>query len=181
MSDDFDEHFLNKDFLKRCFVFLCKSNIESSDPITDALATMLTTNIQYSVSSHGLSLFKDAPAFPYHLMNASQRQLLYHVVRSVWSGENTYSGFARTVDPLTFSIRNERIHLHTPPVKLDPKLVVSILVDSIASSKQPSLLLFNLMIQRLTSRVNVCKDTMIFANEQGKLTLARELCPEPQC
>lgn len=168
-------------FVKKCFIFLCKSNLESADPITDALATMLTTNVQYTISAHGLVLFKDAPAIPFYLMTPSQRQFLFQVISSVWSGEHTYSGFARIVDPLTYSIENERVHIHTAPVKLDPKLVISILLDCISSSKQPSLLLFNLMIQRLTSRVNICKETMVFANEKGRLTLTKAHAPVPQC
>ena len=181
MAEDFAEHFLNKAFLKKCFIFLCKSNLESPDPITDALATMLTTNVQYAISSHGIVLFKEAPAIPFYLMTPVQRQFLFHVIRSVWSGEHTYSGFARAVDPLTFSIENERVHIHTAPVKLDPKSLLSILIECISSSKQPSLLLFNLMIQRLTSRVHICKDTMVFVNEQGKLILTKEHVPTPQC
>ncbi len=141
---------------------------------------MLTQPVQYSISKHGLVMFKGSPAFPFHHMNHDQRHVLYQVVNSFRCQYHTYSAFAST-NPTTYSIENERINIDIPSTKLDPKLVLTILVELIAVSKQPSLLLLNLMIQRLTSRVNICKDTISFANEAGKFTLTKEPGQAPQC
>ncbi len=181
MAEEFEALFLSKESLKTYFVFLCKSNVESSDPITDALVVMLTSSVQYTISKHGLVMFKGSPAFPFTHMHHEQKHLLYQVVSSIRSEFHTYSHFARAEDPLTYGVENERLNIHIPAQKLDPKLVIGVLVDLIATSSKPSTLLFNLMIQRLTSRVNISKDTISFANEMAKVTLTTARAPEPRC
>jgi len=168
MAEDFAENFLNKHSIRTVFIYLCKSNSESTDPITDTLATILTCPVQYTVSKHGLVLFKGSPAIPFTHMNPSQRQLLYDVVSSMRCEVPTYSAFALNEDPLTFQAENERITFNIPPVKVDPKLMLHIVLELIAESRRPSTLLFNLIIQRLSARVNITKETIAFANHKSK-------------
>lgn len=168
MADDFTERFLNKNSLRTLFVYLCKSNSESPDPITDALATMLTCPVQYTISKHGLVMFKGSPAIPFTHMNPGQRQLLYDVVSSIRCEVHTYGPFALNENPLTYQVENERISVNIPTQKLDPKLVIQIVLELIAESKKPSTLLFNLLIQRLGSKVNITKDTLTFVNQRSK-------------
>lgn len=167
MAEDFEEKFLNKESLRRVLVYLCKSNIESPDPITDALATVLTNPVQYTISKHGLVMFKNAPAIPFTHMDPYQRQLIYQVVNSLRCEHHTYSAFALAENPLTYTLENERITLHIPSVKLDPKVVLHIVLELVAESKHPSPVLFNLLIQRLCSRVNITKEAISFANKKS--------------
>jgi hypothetical protein len=181
MAEEFHALFLSNESLQTYFVFLCKSNVESSDPITDALVVLLTSNAQYMISRNGLVLFKGFPAYPFSIMNREQKNLIYQVVDSIRSEVHTYSHFARSENPLTYSVENQKLLIHIPPQRIDPKLVMSMLVHLIGTSSKPSLLLFNLIVQRLTLRVNINKETILFANEQGRSTLTTARGPEPQC
>lgn len=168
MAEDFESKFLTKNAIRNLLVYLCKSNLESPDPITDALATMLTNPTTYIISKHGLVMFRGAPAYPFTHMDAVQRQLIYNVVNSIRNEYHTYSYFALNENPLTYSVENERITINIPPQKIDSKLVMLVLLELIAESKQPSTLLFNLLVQRLQSRINISKETISFANQKSK-------------
>lgn len=171
MAEDFSECFLTPAALRGYFVFLCKSNVESTDPITDALTTMLTNAVQFSVGKHGLVLFKGAQPLPFSHMDPSQRQLLYDIVSSMRCEIPTYSHFARIDDPLTYTVENERITFNVSLKKLEPKLVFSILLECIAESKHASNLLFNLLVQRLSARVNISRELIDFAQSKSKEVL----------
>lgn len=169
--EELEECFLTKGALHNLFVYMCKSNAESHDPITDALVTMLTGVVHFTISKHGLLLLKGAPALPFTHMNPEQRQLLYNVVNSLRCEVPTFSAFALTENPLTYTVENERITLNTPSYKIDHKLIFTILLECIAESKRPSLLLFNLIVQRIGCRVNVSRDTIAFAHTKSKSLL----------
>jgi len=165
MAELFTELFLTEANLKRVLVYLCKCNPESSDPITDALATMLSGPVQFCVGRFGLVLFRDGAAFPFSLMDQEQRQFLYEIVRGVGSEMPCYGPLAVLDNPLTFTIENERILFHTPKQTLDPKLVFRVMVELIDESRPDSSLLTNLLVQRLGSRVNLSRDTLSFVHE----------------
>ena len=166
--EDFEEKFLNEAALRSYFVYLCKSNSESVDPITDALVVMLTNPVQFTVSRHGLIMFKGAQPYPFTHMDASQRQLLFDMVGSIRCEVPTYSAFALVENPLTFAVENERITFNVNGSKLDPKLVFHMLIELVAKSNRPSHLLFNIMMQRLSARVNISKESLSFVNGKSK-------------
>ena len=56
MAEEFRAHFLSDAALRSQFVHMCKA--ETHDPITDAVAAMLTSNVQFCVGKYGLVLFK---------------------------------------------------------------------------------------------------------------------------
>ena len=159
---------MSEDALRRQFLHMCKTSAEASDPITDAVACMLTSNVQFCVGRYGLVLFKGGPTFPYTLMTAEQRQFLYELVHAVGSDVPCHSALACIDNPLTWSVENERILFHTPPEKLEPRAVFGILVHCVATSKHGSALLCNLLVQRLGSRVNIARDTLAFVHEQSR-------------
>jgi len=177
--EDYEEKFLNQDALRDYMLYACHSNAESSDPITDTLTVMLTEPVQYTVSKHGLIMFKSLPPLPYTHMNPAQRQLVYAVVNSIRCEYPTYSEFALVENPLTYSVENERITLNVPSRKLDPKAVLSILVELVSTSKNQSQLLFNILVQRLCARVQITKDTISFANDQCRRAFTSSEATEP--
>jgi hypothetical protein len=179
--EDFEATFLSRDALRRFILYLCSLNTESPDPITDALVTAMTETVRYTISKHGLMLFKGTSPLPFNRMDAAQRHLIYEVVSSIRCEVHTYGPFAYSENPLTFSVENERITVNVPPVKLDHALVLSILVDLIRASAKPSMLLFNIMIQRLSARVHITKDVLAQVTREckEKFTSAGATAPEP--
>jgi hypothetical protein len=169
MSDDIEETFFNEESIKTFFLYFCHSNSESVDPITDAMSFMLNNTLQFIISRRGVYLFKDLGPVPFSIMSDSQRQLIYHISSSFRAQTHTYSGFNRTIEPLTYSIENECIVLHINKKKLDSKLLLTILLELIAESKQPSILLFNVLIQRLMSKIQMDKELLLYANEKSKI------------
>ena len=165
MAEIFSELFLQEENLKRVLVYLCKGNPESTDPITDALATMLGGPIQFCVGRFGLVLFKDGAPFPFTLMSQEQRQFLYEIVRGVGSEMPCYGPLAVLDNPLTFTVENERILFHIPKQSLDPKLVFRAMVELINKTRPDSSLLTNLLVQRLGSRVNLSRETLAYVHE----------------
>jgi len=177
--EDFEEKFLCHDSLRDYLLYACHSNAESSDPITDALTVMLTEPVQYTISKHGLIMFKSLPPLPFTHMNPGQRQLIYNVASSIRCEYPTYSYFALAENPLTYSVENERITLNIQSQKLDPKLVLLVLVELISTSTHQSQLLFNIMIQRLSARVLITKDAITFANDQCRRAFTSSEATEP--
>lgn len=168
MFEDIETTFFDKESLKKVFLYFCTSNAESPDPITDALSIMISSYIEFTVSVRGVFLFRDFMPIPFSVMNNEQRHLIYHISNSFRAAEHTYSRFCTSENPLTYSIENECIVINTPKKKVDPKLILTILLEMIASSKQPSILLFNILIQRLLSKISVDKEVLVFAQEQVK-------------
>jgi hypothetical protein len=164
MADQFADLFLQDENVKRVLVYLCKGNPESSDPITDALATMLGGPVQFCVGRFGLVLFKDGAAFPFTMMSQEQKQFLYEIVRGVGSEMPCYGPLAVLENPLTFTIENERILFHVPKRHLDPKMVFRAMVELVTASRADSTLLTNLLIQRLGSRVNLSRETLSYVH-----------------
>ncbi len=166
MAEEFRAHFLSEAALRSQFVHMCKA--ETHDPITDAVAAMLTSNVQFCVGKYGLVLFKGGAAFPYTLMSPKQRQFLYELVHAVGSDVPCHSAISCLENPLTWTIENERILFHTPAEKLDPRAVFAILIDCVATSEHGSKTLCDLLVQRLGSRVTVARDTLAFVREKTK-------------
>jgi hypothetical protein len=168
MTEQFRDLFLSESALRSQFVHLCKTSAEASDPITDAVAAMLSNNIQFCVGGYGLVLFKGGVAFPYTLMSAAQRHFLYELVYSVGSDTPCHSALACLDNPLTWSVENERILFHMPPERLEPRAVFSILLQCVASSGKGSATLCDLLVQRLGSRVNISRDTLAFVHRRSR-------------
>lgn len=166
--EDFQSAFLSRDALRRFILHSCSLNTESPDPITDALVTAMTETVRYTVSKHGLTMFKGISPLPFNRMDAAQRHLIYEVISSIRCEIHTYGPFALAENPLTFSIENERITMNIPPTKIDHALVLSILLDLIKASAKPSVLLFNIMLQRLSARVNITKDVLAQVTRECK-------------
>jgi len=166
--EDFQSTFLSRDALRRFILYSCSLNTESPDPITEALVTVMTETVRYTISKHGLTLFKGTSPLPFNRMDASQRHLVYEVVSSIRCDVHTYGPFAYADDPLTFTVENERITLNVAPIKIDHALVLSILVDLIRASGKPSMLLFNIMLQRLSARVSITKDVLAQVTRECK-------------
>lgn len=175
--EDFSAVFLSRDAVRRYLLYVCSLNSESSDPITDAFVVAMTEEVRYTVSKHGLTLFKSASPLPYTHMNSAQRHLIYEVVSSIRCEVHTYGPFAYADNPLSFSIENERISIHIPPVKLQHELVLSILLDLVAQSSHPSALLFNIMLQRLGNRVQINKDVLLQLTQRCKLISSEATAP----
>jgi hypothetical protein len=150
---------------------MCKA--DTHDPITDAAATMLTSNVQFCVGKYGLVLFKGGAAFPYTLMSPSQRQFLYELVHAVGSDIPCHSALSCLENPLTWTIENERILFQMPAEKLDPRVVFAILIECVATSEHGSRTLCDLLVQRLGSRVNIARDTLAFVHERVKTVFAK--------
>jgi len=167
MADIFAELFLKEDNLKRVLVYLCKGNSESSDPITDALATMLGGPVQFCVGRFGLVLFKDGAPYPFTMMSQEQRQFLYEIVRGVGSEMPCYGPLAVLDNPLTFTVENERILFHTPKQHLDPKMVFRAMIELIHQTRPDSALLTNLLVQRLGSRVSLSRETLAYVHQMS--------------
>jgi hypothetical protein len=170
MAEEFRALFLSDAALRSQFVHMCKA--ETHDPITDAAATMLASNVQFCVGKYGLVLFKGGATFPYTLMSPEQRQFLYELVHAVGSDMPCHSAIACLENPLTWTVENERILFHTPPTKLDPRVVFAILIDCVATSEHSSRTLCDLLIQRLGSRVNISRDTIAFVREKSAAVFA---------
>ena len=166
MSEEFRAHFLSEAALRSQFVHMCKA--ETHDPITDAVAMMLTSNVQFCVGKYGLVLFKGGVAFPYTLMSPHQRQFLYELVHAVGSDVPCHSALSCLENPLTWAVENERILFHLPPEKLEPRTVFSILIECVAASEHGSRTLCDLLVQRLGSRVNIARDTLAFVHEKTR-------------
>jgi len=164
MADIFANLFLQEDNVKRVLVYLCKGSPTSSDPITDALVTMLGGPVQFCVGRFGLVLFKDGASFPFAMMNQEQRQFLYEIVRGVGSEMPCYGPLAVLDNPLTFTIENERILFHIPKQHLDPKTVFRAMVELINESRPNSSLLTNLLVQRLGSRIILSRETLAYVH-----------------
>jgi hypothetical protein len=170
--EDFAANFLTHDAIRRFILYACSLNTESADPVTDTFVTVMTEEVRYVVSRHGLTLFRGASPLPFTHMTAQQRHLIYEVVSSMRCEVPTYSAFARLEDPLTFSVENQRIVFHVKAGKLDHRLVLGILADLVATSKRPSRLLLNIMLQRLGARVHIAKDVHAHVAEQAATLFA---------
>lgn len=178
MSEEFARLFLSPVALRNVFVHMCKTNSESPDPIVDTLTTILTHQVQFCVSKYGLVLFKNAPPLPYTIFLPAQRQLIYDMCNSLRNEVPTFSAFALNENPLTYNVENEKIIFNVEISKLDPKTIISILVDCLRETNHYPLLLFNLILQRLNSRVNVTRDIMEFA---GHVAQSLEPQQSTQC
>jgi hypothetical protein len=173
MSEEFRALFLSEPALRSQFVHMCKTSAEAADPITDAVAAMLMSNVQFCIGKHGLVLLKGGAAFPYSLMSAEQRQFLYELVHAVGSDVPCHSALACLENPLTWTIENERILFNTAPEKIDPRVVFAILLECIATSQHGSQTLCDLLVQRLGSRVTIGRDTLAFVHERSKVMFAK--------
>jgi hypothetical protein len=172
MSEEFRALFLSDEALRSQFIHMCKTSAEAADPITDSVAAMLTSTMQFCIGKHGLVMFKGGSAFPYTLMNAQQRQFLYELVHAVGSDVPCHSALACLENPLKWTIENERICFYIPPEKLEQRAVFAILLDCIATSENGSQTLCDLLVQRLGSRVTISRDTLAFVHERSKAIFA---------
>jgi len=160
--------FLEEQALKKWFLYFCKANSESLDPITDALALFLGNSVQFTLSKNGLYIFEDYIPIPFSIMTPHQKQLLYHILSSFRADEHTYCEFHLLEDPLTYTVVNENIIFNIKRKKISAKTIFCILLELIHSSKKPSLTLFNIIIQRLHCKVAIDKETLLFVNETSK-------------
>lgn len=156
--EDFEAAFLSGDSIKRMLLYLLSVNKSSLDPITDSVVLMLTEPVQYVISRNGLQLFENAPPLPFSHMNADQKQLIYEVVSSLRSEVPTYGPLALVDNPLTYNIENERFVFHVQSRKLDQGLVLGILMNM---TQNKSELLFNILLQRIGSRVQLSKSLVL--------------------
>lgn len=88
------------------------------------------------------------------------------MVSSFRADEHTFSLFCLEENSLPYSIENECIVINIPKKKIDAKLILKILIDLIFQSKHPSVLLFNIILQRLLSKVSLDKEVLVFAQEE---------------
>ena len=61
----------------------------------------MTEEVRYTVSKHGLLLFKGASPLPFTHMDQAQRHLIYEVISSIRCEVHTYGAFAFGENPLT--------------------------------------------------------------------------------
>lgn len=169
MTFQLEIDFLNEESLKTWFLYFCQANSESLDPITDALTVFLSYPVQFTLSKNGLYLFEDSIPVPFSIMTNQQKQTLYHIVSSFRADVHTYSEFHRIENPLTYNILNDNIVFNIKKKKLNAKTVLKILLELIHQSQKPSLMLFNIIIQRLHCKITIDKETIKFANETSKL------------
>jgi hypothetical protein len=167
--DDFERLFLNEDALRVFFVYLCHLNKHMSDPITESLVVLLSGKTQFSIGKHGIVILQGTPSLPFMHMDAAQRQLVYEVVSSIRCEWHTYPPFCKYEDPLTYSVENEIITLNHTPKKIDQRVVFQVLLQCIVDSKHPSILLFNLIMQRIGCRISVPRETIMFINEKTQI------------
>lgn len=182
MFGEIEELFFDKESLKKFFLYFCNTNSESPDPITDALTVMINSYIEFTVSVRGVYLFKDFMPVPFSVMNSQQKQYIYCMSSSFRASEHTFSSFCRVENALTYSIENECIVIASPKKKIDAKVIITILLELIVQSKQPSILLFNILIQRLMSKITVDKDILMFAQSEikKKFISTKEVVQEPE-
>jgi hypothetical protein len=170
MSDLFQDFFLSQDALKFLFLHMCKLQIESADPILDTLTIMLTRPVIFVVSKYGVNIFKNAAPMPFSSLNNHQRQLIYDMCDSLRSEFPTFSAFASIENPLTYSIENEKIIFNISVNKIDPRLIILNLIEILKSSKPENFtLLFNLILQKLHSKVQLSKEIIDFAHLSSSL------------
>lgn len=182
MFEEIEELFFDKESLKKIFLYFCNSNSESPDPITDALTVMINSYIEFTISIRGVYLFRDFMPVPFSIMNHQQKQYIYHLSSSFRASEHTFSSFCKIENALTYSVENECIVITSPKKKIDAKTIITILLELIVQSKQPSILLFNILMQRLLSRITVDKDILMFAQAEikKKFISTKEGVPEPE-
>jgi hypothetical protein len=169
MSEEFRELFLSKDALKVFFIYMCKINVESADPILDTLTTILTQPITFCVNKYGLILFKQATPIPFSILQPDQRQLIFQMCSSLSSDVHTFAAFASSINPLTYVVENERITFNVVIPKLDPRVVILMLIECLQIDSKNYTLLFNLILQRLSSRVHLNRELVEFAHFTAKL------------
>ena len=165
---EFTAKFLSPPALLQILTHLAHTSSDTSDPITDAVATMLTTPVQFCVGRYGLVMFKGGAPLPYKAMNAAQRWFVQEVVYGV-GHPGRYGPLCMAEQSLRYTVENERILFHTPPHRLDPKVVFRVLLDAAAQARQGSMLLCNLLVQRVGTRVALSRDTIAFVQEQGRV------------
>jgi hypothetical protein len=164
MSEEFDQLFLNKDALKTFFIYMCKMNMESADPILDTLTTILTQPITFCVNKYGLILFKQSTPIPFSILQPAQRQLIFQMCSSLHSEVHTFGAFLRITNPLTYVVENERITFNVVVPKIDPRIVILMLIECLQTNATNYTLLFNLILQRLSSRVHLNRELIEFAH-----------------
>jgi hypothetical protein len=160
----YTELFMSKDALKNYFIHLCQMNSASVDPIIDALVVILTYPCVFYVCKYGVVLFKNATPYPYTIMTAQQRQLIYQMCSSLRSDVPTFSAFATTDKPLTFVIEHEKILFNLQIPKIDARIVILILTECLNVIPPKRNLLLNIILQKLSSRVQLSKDLVEFAH-----------------
>jgi hypothetical protein len=173
----YTESFLSKDALKNYFIHLCQVNNASADPIIDALVTILTHPCIFCVCKYGVVLFKNATPYPYTIMNAQQRQLIYQMCSSMRSEIPTFSAFATTNKPLTYVIDNEKIIFNLSIPKIDARIIIMILIECLNIIPHKRNLLFNIILQKLSSKVQLSKELIEFAHLTVQL-LEPQLTPQ---
>lgn len=71
--------FFGADGLQRILTFLCNARLPGNwDPVTSTVVDMLTSRLQFCLTSEGLAPFRGKAdmVFPYHMMSPSQKNFL---------------------------------------------------------------------------------------------------------
>ena len=165
--DDFTSKFLSPAALRAVLAHLAHTSSDTSDPITDAVVTMLTVPVQFSVGRFGVTLFRGAAPLPFKSMSGAQRCFVNEIVYGI-GHPGRYGPLCMGDQSLRYTVENERITLHTPPHRLDPKLVFRVLLEAAAEAQlgARAVLLCNLLVQRIGTRVALSRDTIAFVQQE---------------
>jgi len=124
---------------------------------------MLNQPMQLSINKHGVTLFRYAPSIHFSYLNHEERCFVFDAVSSLQSDVPSFGGFSVLEDPLKFIVENNCIILEFSGTKLNAEDVLSMLIDCIAQSKKPRILLYSLIIQRLHGKVHLTRSQLQFA------------------
>ena len=159
--DELENLFLSKESLLRIMTYMCRNG---TDPIVETLVIMLTKEIQFAVNRYGLVLFK-GHVFPFSYMTPEQRHCLYTLVAHVV--DRQHSAFACVDDPLTFDVEDGHV-VFTPVLRLTFEQVFDVLITALERTKRSSRTLCNVILQKLSSRMTITREKLLYVNEKSK-------------
>lgn len=165
---DFQAKFLAPAPLSIVLTHLAQTSSDASDPITHAVVTMLTGNVQFCVGRYGLVLFRNTAPLPFRAMNPAQRWFIQEIVYGI-GHPGRYGPLCMGDQSLRYCVENECIAFTIPPHRLEPKAVLGVLLDSVGEARRDggAPLLANLLLQRIGARVPLTRETLTFAHERA--------------
>lgn len=156
-----EETFLSDESLLRIMTYMCRSGV---DPIVNTLHTMLTCDVQFAIGKYGLVLFK-GHVFPYTYMTVDQRHCLY--LLALHAHDKQHSAYAVLDNPLKFTAENGHI-IFKPVHRIPIQRVFDVLIMALQRSKRASMMLCNILLQKLGAKIVLSRETLQYIHEKSK-------------
>ena len=152
IPDSMASVFFNSDCLQRMLTFLCNARLPGNwDPVTSTVVDMLTSRLQFCLTSEGLAPFRGKAdmVFPYHMMSPSQKNFL----RDALAVRSAYC------------VCNEAVVFHPLPgaaerldqVKVLEGVCTRILASNVHAEHRVRIGVCNIILQRVQSVVPISR------------------------